>query len=370
MARRSSSRKISSSLWQGLFRQRRPVRPNRVKRSRPPIRRFSRPVVKAPPIPWYVYGARISIVLLGAGAIIGTFMAWTQVNKPIVNKPLTNKPLVKQNVQSTPTVNLAIGQPNSFLQQRLQALTAKYPAMELHLLVTDLTTGAYVDLRGSQEVSAASTIKIPIAMAVFQQVDRGEIKLDEKLVLKKWMLAAGSGTMAKQPIGSKFTVREALQAAITISDNTASNMLIERLGGPDKINLLLRSWGLVATTVRSVLPDFAGTNQVNARELAALLQQLDKGSLLSAASRQEALEVFRQTKRNHMLPKGVADSTAKVAHKTGELNTLLADAGLIELANGKKYIVVALVKRPDNNEQAAELIRQVAAIVVASKKSP
>jgi beta-lactamase class A len=368
MARRSSSRKISSSLWQGLFRRRRLARPNRVKRSRPPIRRFSRPVVKALPIPWYVYGARISIVLLGAGAIAGTFMAWTQVNKPI-----TNQPLVKQNVQSTPstpTVNLSLGKPNSFLQQRLQALTAKYPAMELHLLATDLTTGAYVDLRGSQEVSAASTIKIPIAMAVFQQVDRGEIKLDEKLVLKKWMLAAGSGTMAKQPIGSKFTVREALQAAITISDNTASNMLIERLGGPDKINLLWRSWGLVATTIRSALPDFAGTNQVNARELAALLQQLDKGSLLSAVSRQEALEVFRQTKRNHMLPKGVADPTAKVAHKTGELNTLLADAGLIELANGKKYIVVALVKRPDNNEQAAELIRQVAEVVVASKKSP
>jgi beta-lactamase class A len=361
MARRSSSRKNSPSLWQKLLRPgRRRVQPSRVKRSRRPIRRFSRPVVKVPPAPWYVYGARFSIILLGSGAIVGTAMSWTQLHKPEVNLPL-----VKKAAKKTPLVSLALGKPNPALQQKLQALVAKYPSLELHLLVKELATGSYVDLGASLGVPAASTIKIPILLAILQQVDRQQIKLDEQLVLKKSMLAAGSGTMANQPIGSKFTVRAALQAAITISDNTASNMLIERLGGPEKINLLWRSWGLVTTTIRSALPDFAGTNQVNARELAALLQQLDKGSLLSDPSRQIALEIFRQTKRNHMLPEGIADPQAKVAHKTGELNNLLADAGLIELANGKKYIVVALVKRDANNERAAALIRQVAALVVA-----
>jgi beta-lactamase class A len=361
MARRSSSAKLSPSLWRNLLRRRqRRVQPSPVmRRRRKPIRRLSKPVIQVPPAPWYVHTARISIVLLGSGAIAGTALSWTQPPKPSAQLPTAKK------ATNTPLLNLALGKPQALLQQKLQALALQYPKLDLHLFVKNLGSGEYVDLGGNQAVAGASTIKIPIALALLQQVDQGKIKLEEQLVIKQSAIAAGSGTMGSMAIGSKVTIREALQASITISDNTAANLLIERLGGMDKLNRQWRSWGLVATTLRSPLPDFTGTNQVSGRELAMVLQQLEKGKLLSANSRQTALEIFRQTKRNHLLPEGLKDPKAKVAHKTGELNHLLADAGLIELTDGQKYIVVALVKRDANNEQAAKLIRQVAATIGA-----
>jgi beta-lactamase class A len=368
MARRSSSQKISPSLWRNLLRRRRQrVQPKQVIRhTRKPIRRLSKPVIQIAPAPWYVHTARISIVLLGSGAIAGTAMSWIQLPK---QKPAAQLPVVKKTPNQSLT-NLGLGKQNLALQQKLQALAAKYPNLEPHLLVKNLANGEYVDLGATQAVSAASTIKIPIAMALLQQVDQGKIQLEEQLVLKKSAIAAGSGTMSSMALNSKVTVREALQASITISDNTATNLLIDRLGGIEKLNLQWRSWGLVTTTLRSPLPDFSGTNQVSGRELAMVLQQLEKGNLLSPKGRQTALEIFRQTKRNHLLPAGMKDPQAKIAHKTGELNNLLADAGLIELANGKKYIVVALVKRQANSEQAVALIRQVAAAVQADATAP
>ncbi len=368
MARRSSSQKISPSRWRNLLRRRRRrVQPKQViRRTRKPIRRLSKPVIKVAPAPWYVHTARISIVLLGAGAIAGTAMSWTQLPG---QKPAAQLPVAKQK-SNPPLGSLALGKQNLGLQQQIQALAAQYPNLELHLLVKNLADGGYVDLGASQAVAGASTIKIPIAVALLQQVDQGKIKLEEQLVLKKSAIAAGSGTMSSMALGSKVTVREALQASITISDNTATNLLIERLGGSEKLNLQWRSWGLVTTTLRSPLPDFTGTNQVSGRELAMVLQQLEKGNLLSPTGRQTALEIFRQTKRNHLLPAGLNDPKAKVAHKTGELDNLLADAGLIELADGKKYIVVALVKRNANNDRAGELIRQVAAAIKKNATAP
>jgi beta-lactamase class A len=368
MARRSSSQKILPSLWRNLLRrQRRRVQPKQViRRTRKPIRRLSKPIIKVAPAPWYVHTARISIVLLGSGAIAGTLMSWTQLQ---MKKPAVQLPVAKK-VAKTPLLSLKLGKQQGLLQEKMQELAIQYPKLELYLFVQNLTSGEYVDLGATQAVSGASTIKIPIAMALLQQVDQGKIKLEEQLVLKKSAIAAGSGTMNSMALGSKVTVRAALQASITISDNTATNLLIERLGGSEKLNLQWQSWGLVATTLRSPLPDFTGTNQVSGRELAMVLQQLDKGNLLSPTTRQTALDIFRQTKRNHLLPKGLNDPTAKVAHKTGELDSLLADAGLIELAGGKKYIVVALVKRDANNEQAESLIRQVAAAVRNSATVP
>jgi beta-lactamase class A len=147
---------------------------------------------------------------------------------------------------------------------------------------------------------------------------------------------------------------------ITISDNTAANLLIDRLGGKDKLNLQFRSWGLLNTNLRSPLPDFEGTNVTSSQELVKLLAGLksEKG-VLSASSKQAVLEILRQTKRNTMLPAGIDDDQAKIAHKTGEISTMLADAGLVELTNGQSYLLVAMVQRPSDNQRAELLIRQL-----------
>jgi beta-lactamase class A len=381
MVARTPTRKIRHSLWRKLFRRRRRVHaaPAQVLQRRQQAQKMSRKQRRKPrkvrvsaketvrsqnsrakkvtlsqPVPLYVYVSRCSIVLFGAAAISGTVMSVikppaTQISAASKVTPAPAKPVVKPE-------NLA-------LKQSLQTVIDRYPGFQPHVAVVDVN-GGVVDVAGAAVVPAASTIKIPILIALFQRIDRGEIKLDEQLTLQKSMLAAGSGSLAKSPEGSKFSVQEVATKMITISDNTAANLLIDRLGGKDQLNLQFRSWGLQHTNLRSPLPDFEGTNMTSSQELVKLLGGLksDKG-ILSASSKQAVLEILRQTKRNTMLPAGIDDDQAKIAHKTGEISTMVADAGLVELANGQSYLLVAMVQRPSDNQRAEVLIKQLSQTV-------
>jgi beta-lactamase class A len=379
MVARTPTRKIRHSLWRKLFRrrrrghaapaqvlQRRQQAQSKKQRRKPRKVRVSatetirsqnsraKKAIPSQPVPLYVYVSRCSIVLFGAAAIGGTVLSIikppaTQISAASKAAPLPAKPVVKPE-------NLA-------LKQSVQTVIDRYPGFQPHVGIVDVK-GGVVDVAGAAVVPAASTIKIPLLIALFQQIDRGEIKLDEQLTLQKSMLAAGSGSLSKSPEGSKFSVQEVATKMITISDNTAANLLIDRLGGKDKLNLQFQSWGLLHTNLRSPLPDFEGTNVTSAQELVKLLGGLkSEQGILSVSSKQAVLEILRQTKRNRMLPAGIDDNQAKIAHKTGEISSLVADAGLVELANGQSYLLVAMVQRPSDNQRAEVLIKQLSQAV-------
>jgi beta-lactamase class A len=377
-----TARKIRHSLWRKLLRRRRRVHAapaqvsrrrehaefmakNQRRKPRKVWRRLSakevihsqnlrhKKAIPSQPVSFYMQISRCSIVLFGVAAITGTVMS---LIKPPVQISAASK--------ATPPLAKPVIKPeNIALKQSLQTVIDRYPGFQPHLSIVDVN-GSVVDVGGAKVLPAASTIKIPILIALFQQIDQGKIKLDEQLTLQKSMLAAGSGSLGKSPAGSKFSVQEVATKMITISDNTAANLLIDRLGGQDQLNLQFRSWGLLNTNIRSPLPDFEGTNITSPQELVKLLSGLkSKPGILSDSSRQTVLEILRQTKRNTMLPAGIDDDQAKIAHKTGEIATLVADAGLVELANGQSYLLVAMVQRPSNNQLAEILIKQLSQAV-------
>jgi beta-lactamase class A len=79
---------------------------------------------------------------------------------------------------------------------------------------------------------------------------------------------------------------------------------------------------------------------------------------MSLRSRDRLLEIMRQTKTRTLLPRGLG-AGATIAHKTGDIGSMVGDVGLIDLPNGRRYIGVAMVKRPYNDNRAQELIRQI-----------
>jgi beta-lactamase class A len=340
-----------------LLRQRRHPE-QQVKPMRRPKTRIVQPLAPPVSVPFYIYLVRLLIGLLGASAIVGTTLS---LIRPVPRQPLLTKSPPRAVPKILPSLSV-IKKENIVLKQKLQALATKYPQLQLHLAVLNLSSGEYVDLQSASSLPAASAIKIPILIALFQQLDRQQLQLKELLTLEKIMVAIGSGEMNLQPVGSKFTVLDSATKMIVDSDNTATNLLIKRLGGQTKLNAQFRSWGLVTTTLKNPLPDFSGTNISSPRELALLLQKLDQGQILSAASRLQVLEILGKTKRHTMLPWGLKPQT-KIAHKTGEIATLVTDVGLIELSSKQKYIVAAMVVRPSNSEQAKELIRQSSKLI-------
>jgi beta-lactamase class A len=222
----------------------------------------------------------------------------------------------------------------------------------------DLDNGCYADFNGNTTFAAASTIKIPILIAFFQDIDAKKIYLDEELVMDQEVMVAGSGNMQYQGTGKKYSAIDTATEMIVSSDNTATEMLIRRLGGAEALNKRFQSWGLEATAIYSPLPDLKGTNTTTPKDLAYLLTQVNNGELVSLKSRDRLLDIMQKTKTKTLLPQGL-EKGAVIAHKTGDIGTVLGDAGIIDITTGKRYIGAVLVKRPHNDYSTRTLIQEI-----------
>ncbi|MEA5581408.1 serine hydrolase [Nodularia harveyana UHCC-0300] len=321
-------------------------------------RRVSRKTRLKPMARTMLYALRLLIVGVGIGAIVGTILS---VLDPATRMPSNaaahnlgqNQPQLPSNA-----AGLYLSQEITPLKNAIQNLAATNSNLTPGVFLVDLETGGYVDVNGSATFSAASTIKVPILIAFFQDVDAGKVRLDEMLTMTKEMVAGGSGNLQYQQVGTQYSALELATLMSTTSDNTATNMLIARLGGKEALNQRFQSWGLSATAIRNPLPDLTGTNTTNPRELGGLMAMVNQGSLVSMRSRDMILDIMRRTERNHLLPSGLG-SGARIYHKTGDIGTMLGDTGLIDIPTGKRYIAAVMVQRPNNDPEAEKLITAI-----------
>jgi len=325
-----------------------------------------------------VYGLRLLILGVGIGVIAGTLLSMfdpasrysgavssTESSQP--QQEAAKEASTVAAVTAAPAFQLTAELTD--LKTQLQALAAENADLTPAAFFADLDTGAYIDLNGSQALPAASTIKIPILVAFFEDVDAGKISLEETLTLREEDIAEGSGDMQYDNPGRSYTALETATKMITISDNTATNMLIKRLGGPEVLNQRFASWGLTETAIRNKLPDLEGTNTTSPKDLGNLMAQVSQGELVSLRNRDRLLGIMQRTENDSLLPKGLQKG-ATIAHKTGDIASMLGDAGIVDLPTGKRYIAAVMVKRPDNDERAKELIQQFSSKVYQYFSNP
>lgn len=310
-----------------------------------------------------LYALRLLIVGVGLGAIVGTMLSVldpaTRVpTNPSMQSSTNNAGQNQPQLTPNAAASLYLSQEIIPLKDAVQNLAATYANLTPGVFLVDLDTGGYVDVNSSTSFSAASTIKVPILMAFFQDVDTGKIRLDEMLTLEKDMVAGGSGNLQYQKVGTQYAALEVATKMITISDNTATNMLITRLGGIEALNQRFQSWGLTATTIRNPLPDLPGTNTTSPREMGNLMAMVNQGNFISMRSRDLMLDIMRRTERNNLLPAGLG-AGARTYHKTGDIGAMLADVGLIDTPTGKRYIASVMVQRPNNDPRAEKLISSI-----------
>ena len=325
-------------------------RPRREKRHRRSLPKPALPLL---------YGARLLVLGVGMSAIAGTLLS--------LRDPATRLSEVEAStmgVTGSPqamveaTTHWQLDREPESLKQSVQEAIAAYPNLSVGVFAFDVRTGTYLDIEATTAFSAASTIKLPVAVAFFQAVDAGEIRLDEPLILQPQHIVGGSGQMQQQPPGTQYNALDVAVKMMSDSDNTATNLLVDRLGGTKTLNPIFRSWGLEQTRLQNPLPDLEGNNMTAPQDLALVLARIERGELLSLASRDRLLAMMRQTHNETLLPASLGEG-AIVAHKTGNIGTVLADAGLIDTPGGRRYIVVTIVRRPQNDDRAAEAIRDV-----------
>lgn len=316
-----------------------------------------------------VYATRLLILGMGIAVISGTALSvlnsfgqsmaggsHEQKNKGVDGQKS------KIELTSAPMPRLALTQELVGLKKQIQALATQNTSLMPAVFLADLDSGGFVSFNGETVFAAASTIKVPILVAFFQAVDEGRVHLDQKMTLRKEHIVGGSGEMQLQKPGREYTALEVATKMIVVSDNTATNMLIELLGGKEALNQRFLMWGLKGTSLHNLLPDLEGTNLTNPRDLVNLMAQIHQGNLVSMKSRDRIFHIMEKTENDTLLPKGLGEG-ATIAHKTGTLDSILADVGMVDMLNGKRYLIGVMVKHSKNDTGADQLIRDISRTV-------
>jgi len=212
-------------------------------------------------------------------------------------------------------------------------------------------------VRADDVFHAASTMKIPVMIELFHQVQEGKVKLTDTLLIKNefhsivdgspYTLNASDDSEGElyKGEGQKRTLRELCELMITVSSNLATNLLIEKLG-VENIRAEVHMLGADGMNVKRGVEDGKAfekglNNTTTARGLGILLQAIAEGKAVDAASSNEMVAILQWQKFNEGIPAGLPKGTP-VAHKTGEITKIHHDAAIVFAK--RPFILVILVR--------------------------
>ena len=208
---------------------------------------------------------------------------------------------------------------------------------------------------------AASVIKIPIMVEAFRQFESGELNPLATYRIKPEDKMPSCGALNRMHDGLEVTLRDLVELMIVLSDNSATNILIDRLGIA-RVNATLEAEGLKVTRLRRKLFDKAGmeaglSNHVCAREIGLLLERMYAGTLVSPQASTEMLEILRNQKLNVKMPFFLKPRGIACAHKTGEDDGITHDVGVVY---ARRPFVLCMLSEETDVPAFERLIQDVA----------
>ena len=239
------------------------------------------------------------------------------------------------------------------------------PGSEVWISAKNMDTGGRFALGENQKVRTASTIKLPILCAVYQGVSEGRWKLTDKLVLRDADKVSGSGIIREFGDGTQLSIRDAAHVMIVVSDNTATNLILDRITA-DYVNECCDRWKLPATrSMRKVRGDGnqlkaptgwskAGMLEENKRyglgsttpaEMVSLLERLERGEIVSAEASKEMIAILKRQQLKEGIGRRV-EATMPVASKSGSLDALRSDVGIVYSPAGRVVIAITVDGMP------------------------
>jgi beta-lactamase class A len=240
-------------------------------------------------------------------------------------------------------------------EKRVQEISSRVDGVVGYSIV-DLTSGERIDHLDGATFPTASAIKLAIVYELFKQAEEKRIDLDEKVTLDRRQAVGGTGVLVEMGTPT-LSIRDYAVLMVTLSDNTATNVLIDRLG-MDRIAARMQGIGLSGTKLRRHMMDTAAArrgdeNVSTPDELARLLRAMNE-------TMPDAIALLKKPKENRLrkgLPEGVAS-----ADKSGELEGVRVDAGVV-YAKNRPYVLCVMttfLKDETEGERAIEEISRVA----------
>lgn len=216
----------------------------------------------------------------------------------------------------------------------------------LGVMACELGSGRVWAHHADERVPTASVIKLPLVIHAAMLAHEGQLDWNETLPLRDQDKVSGSGVLSDLSAGLRLSLRDLCQLTIVLSDNTATNMLIDRLG-MDAINARITALGLMHTRLqrKAFTPDTPATlpyglGVSTPRETADLLHLLLRQDVIPAAPAQLVLDMLAAQRDRVGLPRYLPDDWV-YAGKTGANDHLCNDVGIITAPDGRRWLIAA-----------------------------
>jgi beta-lactamase class A len=256
---------------------------------------------------------------------------------------------------NNPSTNLT---PPAWLDRRVREEVSKFEGT-VSLYAKNLDTGAVYDLEGDRPVRTASTIKLTVMVEAFARVAEGHAKWTDELVLDKSVRYAGSGVLQDLTDGLRLPLRDAVTLMMTVSDNTATNMVLNYLT-TDAVNRRMDSLGFKQTRIMRKVGGGGdseegkkeenkrfGLGRTSPREMVGLMEKLERGEIVSPAASKEMIELLKREQTQDGIWRELWQTPR--ATKAGALDALRSNVGIIYHARGRIALAITCDEMPQPN---------------------
>lgn len=245
--------------------------------------------------------------------------------------------------------------------RRIAAARAHFPG-EIALAARNLRTGEDIAVDGDRAMPTASTYKVPVMIEVFRLVNSGELTLDETLPFTEDARRLGSGVMRDLSLGVAWSIRDLVMLMVIVSDNSATRMLLDRIGGYAAVNATMQALGFSSYVLHSpeerTQMEAAGFDnrslaECTPRDLMRMMTAIAAGEMVSAEASVQMREILG---RQHYLEQASrylgrdASSGAPggnallewVGSKSGMMDGMRADTGIWRLLDGTEIVFAVM----------------------------
>jgi beta-lactamase class A len=250
----------------------------------------------------------------------------------------------------------ALAQPRSIDARMLSEITPFKG--KVFVYAKNLDTGKTFSYNGDERVKTASTIKIAVLIEAFARVAEGRGKWTDELVLTKAARYGGSGVLPELSDGLRLTLRDCVRLMMVVSDNTATNMVLDYLT-TDAVNERMNSLGFKSTRImRRVggggesregkegdnLKKF-GLGATSPHEMVQILEKLESGSIVSKEASKEMIDLMKREQVRYAIARDLPD--LPMASKYGALDKLRSCVALVYTKRGKVAIAITVDEMPE-----------------------
>jgi beta-lactamase class A len=247
-------------------------------------------------------------------------------------------------------------QPLNRLQSNIERITRSVNA-KWGVYIKCVETGEEIAINADEVMDTMSVVKIPLMIEAFRQIESGKFALTDRVTLKEADKRPGTGIIRSLEAGASLTIKDLLTLMIIVSDNSATDMLFERVGGTDPVNKLMQDYRL--NTIKATGPTDVWFKALraapsamkfhqdartpfglsSARDMGRLLEKIYRGEAVSRQASDRMLEMMRGQVYNTRLPKYVTGF--RLPHKTGDFLPYIGnDVGIMESQD--RHIVICV----------------------------